>query len=595
MMNGESETRSGPEAMAVLEHARTLLGLSLRELAATLPVHESTIHRWRRGTRPSPAVSRRLGMLHDFTAVLDEAGMDGPAVEAWLDAPASTIDGRHPRTLLLEGQFDVLRRILAGSTGGAPDGRPADGHIDAERDRLLADLRAERAAAHASARWSRFFARSTEALVEAIGFDDTLARVGTLMVPALADFCEILLLRSHGRALPGGGTRAADVAAGERVSGQLESASIASVDPALVQALDALDHRACAPLDESSPLDRVVVSGEAVLYTDLADLTRRPGPCERLGRLHEAGIRSVIVAPLVARGRVLGALVCGQTGREQRFTRADSDLAQEFARIAAIAIDNALLLQEAERARMAAESADRAKSDFLSTMSHELRTPLNAILGFASLLADGVPSPIAEEQRHPVERIIGSARHLLAMIEELLEFARLETTTNQPAEIMATEVDVLQVARETAGMVEPAATLQGLALDLELPDTPLTVITDARRLRQILLNLLNNAVRYTDSGSVLLRAEPLDEGGARIEVRDTGIGIAPEHLEKVFEPFWQVDQSKTRKVGGTGLGLSISRHLANLLGAWIEVSSTPRVGSVFTLTLPPQPPPPRLD
>jgi signal transduction histidine kinase len=122
-----------------------------------------------------------------------------------------------------------------------------------------------------------------------------------------------------------------------------------------------------------------------------------------------------------------------------------------------------------------------------------------------------------------------------------------------------------------------------------------TVITDARRLRQILLNLLNNAVRYTDSGSVLLRAEPLDEGGARIEVRDTGIGIAPEHLEKVFEPFWQVDQSKTRKVGGTGLGLSISRHLANLLGAWIEVSSTPRVGSVFTLTLPPQPPPPRLD
>jgi signal transduction histidine kinase len=451
-----------------------------------------------------------------------------------------------------------------------------------ERDRLLERLRAEQAAAQASARWARFLARSTAALAEAVGLDDTLARVNTLIVPALADVCEVLLRRLPEGASVGDGVHGTQ----EGLDGAgtvLESVSVAAIDARIQRRLRQGNRRLALTGRTASPL----TTREARWFADAAAIRTGSDGCPLIDGLVGAGLRSLMILPLSARGRSLGVLVCGHAGREQRFTPSDLELGREFARVAAIAIDNALLLDEAERARRAAEAANRGKTDFLSVMSHELRTPLNAILGFAGLLGDEIVAPLAEGQRRPVERITASACHLLEMIEELLDYARLDVggTGGLRMEV----VDLFAVAREAASMVEPSAAIHGLALHVEIPSGARPAVTDGRRVKQILLNLLNNAVRFTERGSVRLRVEDRDAGGrVSFSVEDTGIGIAPEHQDKIFHPFWQVDQSNTRTVGGTGLGLAITRQLAVLLGAELTLRSAPGQGSTFTLLLPAQ-------
>ena len=222
------------------------------------------------------------------------------------------------------------------------------------------------------------------------------------------------------------------------------------------------------------------------------------------------------------------------------------------------------------------------KSDFLATMSHELRTPLNAIIGYASLLADEIPGPVTPDQQRQLERVRLSARHLLTLIDEVLTFSRLEAGR----ETVVTEpVDVARALDEAATLVQPLAASKGLTFRVEGPAQPLIVATDAGKLRQILVNLLSNAVKFTERGEVVLSAR-VDGPLLCVEVRDTGIGIAPAHLERIFEPFWQVEAAVSRRAPGTGLGLSVSRRLARLLGGELEVESAPGQGSRFCVRLP---------
>jgi signal transduction histidine kinase len=236
----------------------------------------------------------------------------------------------------------------------------------------------------------------------------------------------------------------------------------------------------------------------------------------------------------------------------------------------------------AETARVDAERANRAKSDFLAVMSHELRTPLNAIIGYEALLSDGITGPVDDAQRTQLARIRASAAHLLALIDEVLSFSRVEAGM----EVVRREpVSVDRVVTEAAEMVAPAAGAKHLSLEVRLPDEPLILETDPAKLRQILANLLSNAVKFTERGVVTLSASG-DDGVIVLEVRDTGIGIAPEHLERIFDPFWQVEQSPTRRAGGSGLGLAVTRRLARLLGGDVEVESAGGKGSVFRVRVP---------
>lgn len=240
------------------------------------------------------------------------------------------------------------------------------------------------------------------------------------------------------------------------------------------------------------------------------------------------------------------------------------------------------LLAREQKARAEAEAANLAKTEFLAVMSHELRTPLTAIIGYAELLQMGIPVSIPDDAAHQVERIGAAARHQLQLIEEILTFASLEAGT---ARVHPEEVELGELVQEAASFIQPLAEPKGLAVGVSLPDLPVRAVTDREKFLQILINLLSNAVKFTSEGQIRTVVERRDER-AFVHVEDTGIGIAPEHQEKIFDSFWQVEQSNTREIGGAGLGLSVARRVARLLGGDLRVESTLGRGSRFTLELP---------
>ncbi len=236
-----------------------------------------------------------------------------------------------------------------------------------------------------------------------------------------------------------------------------------------------------------------------------------------------------------------------------------------------------------EAAKEAAESSSRAKSEFLAVMSHEIRTPLNAVIGFASLMAE---TPEADHREH-VAIIQRSGEHLLAIINDILDFSKIEAGH---LELADAPVELAELCEDALCFVRQPARAKRLALQAEgLERLPAAVMGDAARLRQILVNLLNNAVKFTAAGSVTLRTEATladDRWLFRGLVVDTGIGIPADHLPKLFRAFSQVDSSNVRQHGGTGLGLAISRRLAELMGGTLDVESAVGIGSTFTLTVP---------
>ena len=257
----------------------------------------------------------------------------------------------------------------------------------------------------------------------------------------------------------------------------------------------------------------------------------------------------------------------------------------EEARTALIARGLEELLGEANLARHEAETADRARNTFLGTISHEFRTPLTAVQGFADLLADDEEA-LTEAQRHQVGRIRAASDHLLSLIEEILTFAQRQAGRS---ELRLRMVDLADVTRDVAVMVEPLAAAKELRFTARIPAGPIPFCTDPGKFRQILLNLAANAVKFTQAGEVGLALEEAD-ASVLVRVSDTGIGIAPGHADAVFDPFWQVDQSSGR-VGGTGLGLAVTRQLAVLLEGEVTLQSELGGGSVFTVRLPPLLPP----
>jgi signal transduction histidine kinase len=425
-----------------------------------------------------------------------------------------------------------------------------------ENARRLIREQTGRAAAETAAGTLRFLADATTRLSASLDYSTTLDALAHLCLGRIADWAVVYALDD---------------------AGKLHRLAVAHCDAEkdhLARELQSI------PIDTSAghPVLDVLRAGNpkvvpAVSDDDLDAMT--PNRREReLARL--LGVSSFLLVPMIARGHPLGAIALVSSSPERQFSESDVALATDISGRAALAIDNARLYGNAQR-------ANRSKTDFLAVVSHDLRTPLNAIIGYADLLDEGIPVALPPESRQSVQRIRTSGRHLMYLLNELLVFARLDGGSER-AQIST--VDVRTVAREVAAMMQGLADERGLKFRLVLPDTVVVVETDGDKLRQVLLNLVGNAVKYTAHGGVEVEVLPSSPEGVRIAIRDTGRGIAPEHLDQIFEPFWQVEQSQRTQGGGTGLGLSVVRRMLDLLGGDIRVESVVGKGSTFTVRIP---------
>jgi signal transduction histidine kinase len=294
-----------------------------------------------------------------------------------------------------------------------------------------------------------------------------------------------------------------------------------------------------------------------------------------------AGIRSVLIVPLVRAERVFGTLVLMR--REQaEFPKRTVDLMQTFANQSVLAIQNARLFREIEDKSRQLEIASQHKSQFLANMSHELRTPLNAVLGYTEMLLDGVYGDVTGEAHEILEYIQTNGQHLLALINDVLDLSKIEAGQ---LKLALDDYAVQSVVEAVVSAAQPLARAKSLELQVSVAEDLPLGRGDERRLTQALLNLVGNAIKFTDAGSVAITAMAVGDL-LELSVTDTGPGIAPADQERIFDAFQQVDNSSTREKGGTGLGLAISKRIVQMHGGTISVESAPGQGSTFRIRIP---------
>ena len=336
---------------------------------------------------------------------------------------------------------------------------------------------------------------------------------------------------------------------------------------------------------EVVPINRDSISGRALLErrTIVVDDMLAAGADYPLGLeiAQRTGARTLVVVPLFREGKPFGTIVVRR--QEVRpFTERELALLQTFGDQAAIALENVRLFEEIQEKSRQIEIASQHKMQFLANMSHELRTPLNAILGYAELLFDGIYGTLEERVRGVLDRVQHNGRHLLGLINDVLDLSKIDAGQ---LTLALDTYSMSALVKSTVASTESLARTKGLALEASVDDGLPLGRGDERRLTQVLLNIMGNAIKFTDQGKVEVVATAAD-GKFNIDVRDTGPGIAEADQGRIFDEFQQVDVSSTRTKGGTGLGLAISKRIVEMHGGTISVTSELGVGSIFRVVVP---------
>jgi signal transduction histidine kinase len=329
-------------------------------------------------------------------------------------------------------------------------------------------------------------------------------------------------------------------------------------------------------LDEQN-IGLILANREPVQVADLGEVARSPADDIVL----RSGYRARLAAPLFSGDDIIGLLVVRRR-TPGAFPQNTVDLMKTFAAQSALAIQNAQLFQEIDDKGRQLEIASKHKSQFLANMSHELRTPLNAILGYTELILDNIYGEAPEKMRAVMERVQTNGKHLLGLINDVLDLSKIEAGQ---LTLSLADYSLAELVQGVYVAVEPLASRKNLALTTKVEKGLPAGRGDERRLAQVLLNLVGNAIKFTEQGEVAIEASAAN-GAFNVAVRDSGPGIAAADQQKIFEEFQQVDNTSTRQKGGTGLGLAISKRIVEMHGGRILIDSELGKGSTFTIRLP---------
>jgi signal transduction histidine kinase/putative methionine-R-sulfoxide reductase with GAF domain len=484
-------------------------------------------------------------------------------------------DYRFPELVIPGGFRSILGVPLRSSgepIGAITVGRPQPGPFDEAHIDLLRTFADQAVIAIENVRLFQALEKRTGELTQSVGELRALGEVGQAVSSTLD--LETVLRTIVSRAVPLAGSTSGAIYEYDQ-AGEIFHLRAAHLFPdELVDALRATPIRR-----GEGAIGRLPDTGEPIQIADITDQAIYQSRVREM--LIRNGYRSLLTVPLLCEGRLLGGLSVNRRAAGQ-FAPEVIELVKTFASQSALAIQNARLFREIEDKSRQLETASRHKSEFLANMSHELRTPLNAIIGFSEVLNERMFGEINDKQAEYVADILESGRHLLALINDILDLSKIEAGR---MELEPSEFHLPTAIDNTLTLVRERAERRGIALARDIDPRVGAVRADERKVKQVLLNLLSNALKFTpEGGRVDVRARARD-GVREVSVVDTGVGIAAEDLEAVFEEFRQVGAS-TKKAEGTGLGLAISRKFIELHGGRLWVDSKPGHGSTFTFTLP---------